>query len=537
VLKYPLLLRQILDSTNPSQPEYAIVREALNEIIRIADRLNEVKKRRDIVDEVLGNAFGSIRMNSRSSSVGGGAASKRIKKKGDKDKDRSQRSLAGVFGGTSGGASLLVPISETAYRALVSELHKIEVVIQEFPARCLAWCDMLKDSFEAEARLLDQWRAVYVAHHAVPLSGADIGSEFAATDNAGQQQQQPQSHGIDPETDSRINVYLSILLDAVSPTGSCQRLVDAVRGSIVPQTGQMLHLLISPRQVMSKRDGLQPEYARYRYKVKTAANMMAASSPAMNASGTSNASDPSSPGLPPSSSASAQQTPQQSNVPSAAMLAAAAKVNTDTKLVEVAEAFVALHTQLLEELPQLIYGLQLSLDLLVRSFASLQERVFEERQVALMRYWRRWAWEHADVRPLSALPAIPTSSTTPSASPAQGETEAEAANISAGDAPQSKSRLQAQINPELNIVKAFWARQREKADTLSILEGSRRVAASSTGPPAPVPKASPATKRRDSVASKASGAGASSARISSASEAARDASVDSDVTPAPPPRG
>ncbi|KAE8226766.1 hypothetical protein CF319_g661 [Tilletia indica] len=437
VLKYPLLLRQILDATHPSQPEFGVIQEAHNEMMRIADHLNEVKKRRDIVDEVLGyaNAPGK---SGRSASVSGGTgntiSAKKMKKKGEKEKERLQRSNAsGPGGGPS--ISLMIPIFEESYRSLANEFHKLETIIHDLPARCLGWCDHLKESYEAEARLLDQWRTVYVAQHNPMLNPGEVGPDFAP------QSIQAAESPLDPETENRVNAYIAILIETLSPTGSCQRMYDVVRGSIIPQAGKLLQLVINPRQVMAKRDGLQPEYAKYRFKVKVATDAAGASLPRDKD------------GLNPDSEHAAALTPgpQTQSAHSAATISSAlAKVNSDSKLVEAAEAFVALHTQLLEDLPQLIYGLQLSLNILMRSFAALQERHYEDRQLALMRYWARWAWNRSDMLPISVSPPeVP-----------------------------AKTTVNARIDPELNVVKAYWARQRANPSVLCILEGRRLIAMS-----------------------------------------------------------
>ncbi|CAD6893547.1 unnamed protein product [Tilletia laevis] len=436
VLKYPLLLRQILEATAPSQPEFAAVQEALNEMMHLADHLNEVKKRRDIVDEVLGHSNASGK-NSRSASIsagpGGTISGKKMKKKGDKDKERLQRQNASGSGGGP-SISLLVPISEESYRALVIELQKLELILQDLPARCLGWCDNLRESYEAEVRLLDQWRIVYLAQQNPVLTSGEAGPDFAP-------QPVPATEStLDPETENRINAYVAILIDALSPSGSCQRMYHAVRASIVPQAGQLLQLLTNPHQVMARRDGLQPDYAKYRLKIKLATD-------------TAGSSNQDSPGLTENGPAPMASSQSQSAHSAALMTSALAKVNSDSKLVEAAEAFVALHTQLLEDLPQLIYGLQLSLNILMRSFASLQERHYEDRQLALTRYWSRWAWKRSDLQPISVIPA-----------PGGESVASRVAN--------------ARIAPELNVVKSYWAQQRSNPSVLGILEGHRLVGSS-----------------------------------------------------------
>ncbi|CAG8457020.1 23695_t:CDS:10 [Cetraspora pellucida] len=55
VLKYPLLLHQILSHTKPSHPDYEQIQFSLLEITKVAERINEIKKRKDIVEKIKRN--------------------------------------------------------------------------------------------------------------------------------------------------------------------------------------------------------------------------------------------------------------------------------------------------------------------------------------------------------------------------------------------------------------------------------------------------------------------------------------------------
>ncbi|KAF9883084.1 hypothetical protein FE257_004118 [Aspergillus nanangensis] len=54
ILKYPLLLTQLLDSTTKDHPDRAALLSALEEVTNISVRINEMKKRADVVGQVVG---------------------------------------------------------------------------------------------------------------------------------------------------------------------------------------------------------------------------------------------------------------------------------------------------------------------------------------------------------------------------------------------------------------------------------------------------------------------------------------------------
>ncbi|KAI8341097.1 hypothetical protein BC941DRAFT_347040, partial [Chlamydoabsidia padenii] len=55
VLKYPLLLKELLSATPPDHPDYENLTIANNEIQNVADHVNEIKRRKDIVDKIVGD--------------------------------------------------------------------------------------------------------------------------------------------------------------------------------------------------------------------------------------------------------------------------------------------------------------------------------------------------------------------------------------------------------------------------------------------------------------------------------------------------
>ncbi|CAG8518862.1 10765_t:CDS:10 [Diversispora eburnea] len=55
VLKYPLLLQQIYSLTKSTHPDYEYLKTSLLEITEVAGRINEIKRRKDIVEKIVGS--------------------------------------------------------------------------------------------------------------------------------------------------------------------------------------------------------------------------------------------------------------------------------------------------------------------------------------------------------------------------------------------------------------------------------------------------------------------------------------------------
>lgn len=55
VLKYPLLLRELLSLTPITHKDHADLSTAVQEIEKVANNINDIKKRKDIVERIVGD--------------------------------------------------------------------------------------------------------------------------------------------------------------------------------------------------------------------------------------------------------------------------------------------------------------------------------------------------------------------------------------------------------------------------------------------------------------------------------------------------
>lgn len=60
VLKYPLLLRELIKETPEADPDYPYLVSALEKMEIVADTINQVKKRQDIVEKNIGKSNANV---------------------------------------------------------------------------------------------------------------------------------------------------------------------------------------------------------------------------------------------------------------------------------------------------------------------------------------------------------------------------------------------------------------------------------------------------------------------------------------------
>lgn len=294
MLKYPLLLQQICSTTPPGHPDYANLRSALEEIQQVADKINELKKRKDLVEQIVAGKGSKGAQRTASQKVQH-SATKKIKRRQEKLKNAVIGPGAHI--GSSGDS----------YAPLAAQVAGLEVRVQDFARQCLDWSIAVKDSYDCQIRLMEQWKLAY--------RSGEIG---------------------EPGVEERLDALIESLRGSI--IGSWQLMDGDIRTTVIPMTHRLYQLFDNPKAVMAKRDMRKLDYSRYR-----------------------------------SVLAKTDKAPER-------------------KVIESANGFVALHAQLLDELPQFIYGIQTLLDVCVQAFARIQAAHFLHVKRTLVAYWQEHSW-------------------------------------------------------------------------------------------------------------------------------------------------
>lgn len=136
VLKYPLFLHSIIECTEPHDPEYAQLQIALRQMEGVANRINESKKRMDIVGQHGFEHPVGQRSGFRSGPL------RRSKTPSNFD---------------------TAPLTddEDRYHDLVAQLHMAEKYVVQFTERCSQWMQNVRRMYLIEIRAMDEWIAVY----------------------------------------------------------------------------------------------------------------------------------------------------------------------------------------------------------------------------------------------------------------------------------------------------------------------------------------------------------------------------------------
>ncbi|KAJ9474645.1 DH domain-containing protein [Pseudozyma hubeiensis] len=289
VLKYPLLLKEILASTSLKHPDAEDLSVASAEIQKVADNINEVKKRKDLVDQIVS---GKATKRSTSQRIQHGATKKLLR--------RQEKVKKLVLGPTED-----ILADDGQYKELVEQFRQLDKATSAFARRCLGWSTRVKDAHEAQLALLTQWCRIYAVDGLIA----------------------------DTEAEHRVHAFLQLV--ETTFLGEYWSQLDAeIRTSLTPALQRIAGLFPPPQSVIAKRDDREPDYTRY--------------------------------------------------------LAEAARGGSkavDKRLTESANAFIALHMQLMNELPQFNYGIQTLLDLCIESLSRTQASYHLRVHRALLAFW------------------------------------------------------------------------------------------------------------------------------------------------------
>lgn len=236
VLKYPLLLRQILSMTDIGHPDHSHLIDALGQIQSVADKINQVKRRRDLVDTIIAGRDREAK----------GMASSPLSTTQAKSKKKSG-SLPRASNMT--GEILLDDAAlDHALKDYGDVLRRFEALhsrVAMFGRQCGAWSHALRESYYAQLQIMRRLRRIY----GLRILDDEAGSSLARPAPAG------------PE-DAIVSAYMDVLKTIINR--SWRQMDSEIRTAILPMTTKVENMFDAPRSVIGKRDEREGDYARCR---------------------------------------------------------------------------------------------------------------------------------------------------------------------------------------------------------------------------------------------------------------------------------
>ncbi|TPX67581.1 hypothetical protein SpCBS45565_g03710 [Spizellomyces sp. 'palustris'] len=152
VLKYPLLIKQLLKETPPEHPDFEQLCKAAEDIELVAEKINEVKKRKDLVEKYV-DGKGNVNV------IHG------ITKKWTRGTQQLKKAT---------GLAEPVTTSDALYDALVDKLDQQFRGVQQLSIDLVQWLAKVKQLFDLQETIATAFEDVYVMERsASSLEGGD----------------------------------------------------------------------------------------------------------------------------------------------------------------------------------------------------------------------------------------------------------------------------------------------------------------------------------------------------------------------------
>lgn len=191
VLKYPLLFADLLACTSPVHPDYFNLRKASESARAVADEINEVKRRKDVVERVMAGSqkkreVSTSSIASKDSKASGGGLSLAGLKRFRKDKSLS-------LPGNSSSADLsnstaISPRGHAQLRELTTKMEDCERAVRRIGTEVVKWVKCAEATLLAEDSMMSVWTHVY------QLDAADVPDERILAFRKTLQQMSRRSH-------------------------------------------------------------------------------------------------------------------------------------------------------------------------------------------------------------------------------------------------------------------------------------------------------------------------------------------------------
>ncbi|WFD21025.1 hypothetical protein MCAP1_003280 [Malassezia caprae] len=209
VLKYPLFLQSILEQTSREDAEYAALQQALAQIQGVADRINESKRRMDVVGQHGFEPLSAPRAAFRRPVAGGALRKAKL--------PPSEGPLTS---------------DEGHYLALVARLDAAEQQLERLAQYCAAWTSSVRSMYHAELLVVLAWMAVYEGG----------GSDRAAHERL---------------------VQLRLLVEHRLLGQACEQLEHSMERAVHAKIRGALQLVERPKMVVLNRSAKEAEYRKY----------------------------------------------------------------------------------------------------------------------------------------------------------------------------------------------------------------------------------------------------------------------------------
>ncbi|KAI8800654.1 hypothetical protein BJ742DRAFT_65885 [Cladochytrium replicatum] len=240
VLKYPLLIRELIKYTDPSHPDFENLVTVAQQIEKVAEKINELKKRKDVVDKYIADKTKTNLIHGVTKKVNRGV--------------QGLKQATGIAGAQTTVDSEYSDLADT-FQKTWDAVKTFKRLVEE------DWLRNLKNAVDYQSEIGAEVVAIYsMGSGSAALGPRKSRSDSVASDAA--------SHAATASSVLRVTEYS----EAVSRLGMLpwREAETRVKASLCPTIDNLLMLFEHPSKLMKKRNQKQLDFDRYRTLVPNA---------------------------------------------------------------------------------------------------------------------------------------------------------------------------------------------------------------------------------------------------------------------------
>lgn len=164
IMKYPMLFNELLALSTPAHPDYFSLKQAASSASAVADEINEVKRRKDLVEQAISNGNGkkplAISPTQTTNTINKeNKLSFKLAKRFGKNKEKDRQKTSPVVGSL---AHLNIsPLNDAELKSLIKQLESNDMCIARIGEEVEHFPELMRQYWFSQLAVAAAWHEVY----------------------------------------------------------------------------------------------------------------------------------------------------------------------------------------------------------------------------------------------------------------------------------------------------------------------------------------------------------------------------------------
>ena len=162
IMKYPMLFKELLAATTPAHPDYFTLKQAAASASTVADEINEVKRRKDLVEKAISQGQGHKHTSATSPTTPVNKETRlsfKLTKRFSKNKEKERERASPLVGSLS--HLIIPPASEIEVARSIRRLDSSKTCVQQIGEEIERFPEMVRHYWFTQLNVATAWHQAY----------------------------------------------------------------------------------------------------------------------------------------------------------------------------------------------------------------------------------------------------------------------------------------------------------------------------------------------------------------------------------------